>query len=240
MPGTEALYPSPTLINVSDTSASNSTPLTAYDAITQHVNATISTTDAIVSATESAQEFGIAVPDALTGTVLTSLMQLAAARRSTSPAAVIASPASAVVGLYLLAALDDGGVLTCIDPEIEHQSLAKKAFRDAGIRANRQRFLPSHPREVLGRLAPGAYDLVYLDVAPLDLIAVQEQAWPLLRPGGVLVMAGALLDGTIEDTSRNDRDTQAAREADQHFLAIEDATIMRLPIAAGMTILLKK
>lgn len=225
---------------MTDKTASTSTPPTAYDAVTQHVNETTPVADAIAGATESAREFGIAVPDVMTGTLLTSLMQLAAARRTTSPAAVIASPAAAVVGLHLLAALDDGGVLTCIDPEIEHQSLAKKAFRDAGIRTNRQRFLPSHPREVLGRLAPGAYDLVYLDVAPSDLVSVQDQAWPLLRPGGVLIMAGALLDGTIEDPSRTDRDTQAAREADQHFLALEDATLLRLPLAAGMSVLIKK
>lgn len=224
--------------SVSDTSSSAS-PLTALDAVVQHVNATTPQSDAIGRAIESAREYGVAVPDAMTGAFLTAMMSLASARRTGHPAAVIASPAAGVVGLHLMAGLADDGVLTCIDPELEHQALAKQAFRDAGIRPNRQRFLPSPPTEVMDRLAPSSYDLVYLDVEPSAILAAQEKAWPLLREGGVLVIPGALLDGTVEDTSRTDRDTAAARLADQQLLELEGARVVRLPIAAGATILVK-
>nr|WP_120491311.1 class I SAM-dependent methyltransferase [Corynebacterium lactis] len=224
---------------MSDTTSS-AAPLTALDAIAQHVNATTAQSDAITRACESASEYGVAVPDAMTGSFLTAMMTLASARRDGHPAAVIASPAAGVVGLHLAAGLADDGVLTCIDPELEHQSLAKQAFRDAGIRPNRQRFLPSSPVEVMDRLAPDSYDLVYLDVDPSMILAAQEKAWPLLRAGGVLIIPGALLDGTVEDDSRTDRDTVAARMADQQLLELEGATVVRLPIAAGATVLLKK
>lgn len=214
-------------------------PISALDAVAKHVNATSPSSDVFDAARESASEYGVNVPDPMTGAVLTTLMKLAAARRDRHASAVVVSPAAGVVGLHLLEALPEGGILTCIDPEIEHQNLAKKAFRSANVRANRQRFLPSHPRDVLDRLAPGAYDLVYLDVAPAVILRLQQQAWSLLSPGGILVLPGALLDGTLEDTSRTDRDTTAARDADKALLELEGATVMRLPIAAGTTVLVK-
>lgn len=221
-------------------SSSSASPLSAFDAIAQHVNNTTVTSEAIASAEESAREYGVAVPDAMTGAALTTLMSLASARRDGHPTAIVVSPAAGVVGLYLAAGLASDGILTCIDPELEHQALAKAAFREAGIRPNRQRFLPSQPLEVMDRLAVDSYDLVYLDVAPSLLRATQEKAWPLLKSGGILILTGALLDGTIEDASRTDRDTAAAREADEYVLSLDDAYVMRLPIAAGTTVLLKK
>ena len=187
---------------MSETSSS-ATPLSARDAIAQHVNNTTVVSEALESARESAREYGVAVPDTMTGAALTSLMALTSARRDGHPAAVIASPA-------------------------------------AGIRPNRQRFLPSQPLEVMDRLAADSYDLVYLDVAPAILRAAQEKAWPLLRSGGALVLTGALLDGTVADSSRTDRDTVAAREADEYMLQLDDAYVMRLPLAAGTTVLVKK
>lgn len=222
-----------------DTSTSAS-PLSALDAIAQHVNKTTPASEAITSACESAREYGVAVPDDMAGAALTALMAMTSSRRDGHPAAVIASPAAGVVGLHLAAGLGEDGVLTCIDPEIEHQSLAKAAFRAVGIRPNRQRFLPSQPLEVMERLAADSYDLVYLDVAPVSIRAAQEKAWPLLRSGGALVIVGALLDGTVADESRSDRDTAAAREADEYLMQLEDALVMRLPLAAGTTILVKK
>lgn len=219
-------------------SAANS--LSAFDAISQHINGTTVISEAIASARESAREYGVPVPDAMTGAVLTTLMSLASARREGHPAAIIASPAAGVVGLHLAAGLAPDGVLTCIDPELEHQSLAKSAFREAGVRPNRQRFLPSQPLEVMDRLAAESYDLAYLDVAPTLLRAAEEKAWPLLKRGGILILTGALLDGTIEDSSRTDRDTAAARETDEYVLTLDDAFVMRLPVSAGTTVLVKK
>ncbi|MEJ6019294.1 O-methyltransferase [Corynebacterium sp. H113] len=220
-------------------STSSNAPFSALDAIRNHINSTTVADEALVAARDDAAEFGLSTPDDVSGSVLTMLMTLATARRTTNAAAVAATPAAGVVGLHLIAGMPNGGQLTCIDPEIEHQKLARDAFKRAGAVASRHRFLPSHPREVLGRLALDAYDLVYINAEPTDVIAIQELAWPLLRSGGVLVFTGVLLDGTVADDTRTDRDTVAAREAEKHLLAIEDATIARLPIGAGTVVLVK-
>lgn len=224
---------------------SSPAPVSALEAIVEHVNATTPTAAAVARAVESAREYGIATPDAMTAATLTALANLASARRDSHPAAVIASPAAGVVGLHVAAGIGEQGVLTCIDAELEHQALAKEAFREGGIRPNRQRFLPSEPLEVMQRLAPEAYDFVYLDVAPTAIAAARAKAWPLLRSGGIMVIVGSLLDGTVEDDSRSDRDTVAAREADAAEVARADsadadALLLRLPVAAGTTVLVKK
>ena len=56
----------------------------------------------------------------------------------------------------------------------------------------------------------------------------------------MLIFAGVLLDGTIADESRRDRDTNAAREAEKHLLEREDALVARLPIGSGAIALIKK
>ena len=226
----------PKLGPVTDSAA----PISALDAMSAHINATAVADDALAGARDDAAEFGLPVPDAVAGGTLTALAALASARRPDGPAAVAATPAVGVVGLHLFAGMPDNGVLTCIDPEIEHQKLARDAFRRAGIGSSRHRFLPSRPLDVLGRLAPGAYDLIYADAAPAEVAAFRERAWPLLSDGGVLIFAGVLLDGTIADESRRDRDTVAAREAEQHLLEREDALVTRMPIGAGAIALIKK
>ena len=82
--------------------------------------------------------------------------------------ALIGGVTLAVLGLYVLAGMPDNGILTCIDPEAEHQRSAKEAFREAGYAPSRGRFLPSRPLEVMGRLANDAYQVIYADVAALD------------------------------------------------------------------------
>ena len=42
------------------------------------------------------------------------------------------------------------------------------------------------------------------------------------------------------EAARRDRDTVAAREADEYVRQMEDALVTRLPLGAGMTILTKR
>ena len=189
-------------------------------------------------AREEATENGVPAPSASVGDLLTVL----AASSRASQGAVAVTPAAGVVGLHLLAGLQDKATLTCIEPEAALQAEAKEAFRAAGFAPSRVRFLTSRPLDVMGRLAAGAYSLVYADVAPGELSQLIDAAWPLLAPGGMLVIAGSLLDGTITDASRKDRDTEAAREAEvivDKQAREAGAVVARLPLDGGVTLLTK-
>lgn len=220
----------------------------------------------LIDARSDASEYSLTTPSVAVGELLGTLAAAAgsagaagsaaaagasgAATAGPATGAVAITPAAGVVGLHILAGLPAKASLTCIDPEADHQSRAKAAFRDAGFGASRARFLPSRPLDVLGRLATGAYHLVYADVDPVDLPAVIKAAWPLLSPGGTLVLSGSLLDATITDPTRKDRGTLAAREADElidKFAAGEaegfegeSAVVTRLPLDSGITLVTRR
>ncbi|MDY3127863.1 MAG: class I SAM-dependent methyltransferase [Corynebacterium sp.] len=208
----------------------------AYEAINQFVTETSPSTEAMEAARAHAEEFGLRVPSVPVGQLITTLTAVA---QGDKVQAVAITPVSSIVGLYLLEGLGKNGIVTCIDPEAEHQAHAKETFRKAGHSPARIRFLPSRPLDVMSRLANDSYQVIYADVAPLDLPAVVKAAWPLLAPHGTLVLPDVLLDATIADTSRTDRATAAAREADSYLQDLEGAQITRLPLGSGLTLATK-
>ncbi|QGU02386.1 Putative O-methyltransferase [Corynebacterium kalinowskii] len=203
-----------------------------------YIKNTTDSTPAMETAYQHAEEFHLSTPDAITGALLRTLA--AGAATPAAAGAIVVTPAASVVGLYLLEGLGNKGHLTCIDPESEHQKKAKACFQQAGYKSSSFRFLPSRPLEVMGRLANNSYQFVYGDVAPVDQRAFIDAAWPLLVEGGVLVLADSLLDGTLSDTTRTDRDTVSAREADAYLRDLDKALVTRLPLGAGMTIVTKQ
>lgn len=207
---------------------------TAFDALRSYIESTSEVPEELDEARHDAAEFALDVPDETTGQLLSTLA--ATSCQNDSSGAVAITPAVSVVGLYLLHGLPPGTTLTCIDPEAEHQNKARSIFRSAGYTTSRVRFLPSRPLDVMGRLASGAYQLVYVDVSPMDLPTVIDAAWPLLGTGGTLVLPDVLLDGTLADLTRKDRDTVSAREADEKVRGLDNALVTRLPLGAGMTL----
>ena len=211
----------------------------AFTSLTSYIeSAPMDANHAIARA--DAAEYGLTAPSPALGNLLGTLAAGAGAAGSGATGAVAITPAAGVVGLHILHGLPEKSTLTCIDPEADHQNRAKALFREAGYPTSRTRFLPSRPLDVLGRLATQAYHVVYMDVEPVDLPAAIESAWPLLSPGGTLMVVGSLLDGTIADPSRKDRDTLAAREADEVVDGFEGAVVTRLPLDAGVTLVTRK
>lgn len=201
----------------------------------EYIESTSTPDKALDAAMTEAREVGLNVPDVMTGQLLETL-----ACTTKAQAMVAMTPAADVAGLYLLSGASDTAVLTCIDPEPEHQQRAKSTFRQAGHSSQKVRFLPSRPLEVLGRLAKGSYQVIFAEVSPIDLKSLVEAALPLLSEGGVLLLADALLDGTLGDDSRKDRDTVSAREADAFIRELEGVVVARLPLGAGLTMITKR
>ncbi|WJY97300.1 O-methyltransferase [Corynebacterium fournieri] len=201
--------------------------------------------EALQRAREDAAENGVPTPSHVVGDLLSVLAAGGAdgtGGTGGTQGAVAVTPAAGVAGLHILAGLRDKATLTCIEPEAALQAGAKESFRAAGFAPSRVRFLTSRPLDVMGRLATGAYQLIYADVSAVELRPLIDAAWPLLAPSGTLVIAGSLLDGTVADTTRRDRDTEAARDADAYVdtLALDGAAVARLPLDGGLTLLTKR
>jgi len=141
-----------------------------------------------------------------------------------------------VSGLWLLAGMREDGVLTTIDIEPEHQHLAKQAFAEAKIAPGRTRLIAGRAQDVLPRLADESYDLVFVDATPIGQPHFVEEGVRLLRPGGVIVVHRAALDGRAGDPEAHDADVAAVREA-ARFIAEDDRlTPVLVPLGDGLLV----
>jgi predicted O-methyltransferase YrrM len=139
-----------------------------------------------------------------------------------------------VSGLWLLRGMRDDGVLTSIDIEPEHQRLAREAFAEEGIPANRTRLIAGRALEVLPRLADGSYDLVFVDADKLEYAAYVEEALRLLRPGGVLALDNALWHDRVADPAQRDPETVTLRELGKALRDDDRVVPVLLPVGDGL------
>jgi predicted O-methyltransferase YrrM len=131
-----------------------------------------------------------------------------------------------VSGLWLLHGMPPDAVLTSVDVEPEHQALARQSFAAAGFGPSRFRLIVATARTMLPRLADGAYDLMFVDGAVLDYPYCVEEAYRILRPGGLLLVNNGFGEA--------DEDAAALREAVDRLRDDPLWTSMLLPIGTGL------
>lgn len=139
-----------------------------------------------------------------------------------------------VSGLWLLAGMRADGVLTSVDTDAEHQRAAKRAFADQKVPPGRFRLINGSASEVLPRLTDGAYDLVFVDGPKPDYQEYLTQSLRLLRPGGVVVLAGMLGRGRIGEPSARDPETVALREVTRTIREHEELVSLLIPLGEGL------
>ncbi|MGW5388068.1 O-methyltransferase [Nocardia sp. NPDC003963] len=183
----------------------------------------------LVSARERATELGAAPVPPSVGALLSMYAQLLDAR-----AVVEVGTGAGVSGLWLLDGMREDGTLTTIDSEPEHQRAAKESFRAAEIPLARTRLINGRALDVLPRLADGAYDLVFLDAAPIEHPQYIAEAVRLLRAGGAVLLHNALLGGRVPDPSVRDPATQAVRSATRVVAEDPGLTSVLIPLGDGL------
>jgi predicted O-methyltransferase YrrM len=187
--------------------------------------------DALRAARARAAEIGVAAIDPATGAVLRLLAASVGAK-----AAVELGTGAGVSTLWLLRGLTPDGVLTSVDADGEHQRLAKASLADAGIPNGRARLIQGRALEVLPRLSEAAYDLVFCDAARSENADYLAAALTLLRPGGLVVFAGALAGGRVAEPTARDAETVAMRELAKLVRDEERLTSALLPVGAGLLV----
>jgi predicted O-methyltransferase YrrM len=154
-----------------------------------------------------AEEVGIGPVSPGAGAVLRFLAAAVSAR-----SVVEIGTGTGVSGTWLLRGMRPDGTLTTIDVEAEHLRLARRTYADAGMAPNRSRLITGRALDVLPRLTDRAYDLVFCDADRREGTDYLTQALRLLRPGGIVVFAGALADGQAADPMARAADAVAVRE----------------------------
>lgn len=166
-------------------------------------------------------ELGI---EPVTPSVGAQLAVLAAASRATNIIEI--GTGVGVSGLWLLSGAPDA-VLTSIDLEVDHQQVARRAFIEAGIPANRLRLIAGRASEVLPRMNEASYDLVVIDADPGSVIEYVEHGLRLVRTGGIVVVIHALWRGRVADPAQRD-ETVAGFRLLLKEIATSDAVIASL------------
>ena len=206
-------------------------PLSRAERILTHAESAITEDGIVAAARERAVEAGAGAVTPAVGALLSLLARLAGGK-----AVVEVGTGAGVSGLWLLAGMRADGVLTTIDIEPEHQHLAKQSFAEAGIGPGRTRLISGRAQDVLTRLADESYDLVFIDAQPADQPHFVEEGVRLLRPGGVIVVHRASLDGRVSDPAAHDADVTAAREAARRIAEDERLTPVVVPLGDGLLV----
>ncbi|WP_420122613.1 O-methyltransferase [Nakamurella sp.] len=191
--------------------------------------------EVVLAARARAADLGASPTGSGTAAALTFLASAIVAR-----SVVEIGTGTGVSGLHLLAGMAPDGILTTIDIEAEYQRAAKKAFFEAGIAPTRTRLINGRALDVLPRLTDGAYDMVVVDGAPTEYPQYVAEALRLLRPGGVLVVDGALGGDKVADPTQRDADTVAVRDAGRLVRDDESLTAMLVPLGDGLLAAVKR
>jgi len=191
--------------------------------------------EAGAAARRAAAELRLSSPSRGAAQALTFLARVLDAK-----AVVEVGTGTGVAALALFAGMSRDGVLTTIDPEAEHQNIARRIITTTGVRQQRLRTIAGSPLTVLPKLTDGAYDLVLVNGDKLEYPEHVEQALRLLRHGGVLVVHHALLGGAVADPGDDADETLTVRDvlaavADE----LADLTPVLLPVGDGLLAVVK-
>ncbi|MFM2023978.1 MAG: hypothetical protein RIR89_1370 [Actinomycetota bacterium] len=188
----------------------------------------------IRAARRSANELGVESITEATGNQLAVLAGITKAK-----SIVEVGTGAGVSGLWLLSASNDS-VLTTIDSEPEYQLAARENFKRAEIAPSRIRVISGKAQSVLANMAEAGYDLVFLDLNPVDLDQVLPLAVGLTRPGGALVLAHALWRDRVPNPTLRDEETSAIRSAMQKLADSEDFAVSISLVGDGLLIAHKR
>ena len=183
----------------------------------------------LASARERADQVGVTPISSGGGAALSFLASVLDAR-----AVVEIGTGTGVSGVWLLRGMRADGILTTVDLEAEHQRLAREAFTEAGIAAQRVRTIPGAALDVLPRLTDAHYDIVFADGDPTEYAAYLTEALRLLRPGGVVAFDHALWHDQVADPARRDEETVAVRDLTRAISDHDALVPLLLPVGDGL------
>jgi predicted O-methyltransferase YrrM len=187
--------------------------------------------DVLKAARSRADEVGVTPIGAGGGAVLRFLTSLIGAR-----AVVEIGTGTGVSGVWMLRGMRPDGVLTTVDTEGEHQRLARQAFTEAGIAAQRVRLIPGAALDVLPRLTDGHYDVVFCDGDKSEYAEYLAEALRLLKPGGIVAFDNALWHDRVADPAQRDPETVSIRELGRAMREHDALLPVLLPVGDGLLV----
>jgi caffeoyl-CoA O-methyltransferase len=169
------------------------------------------------------------------GAFLTLLTKLVGAR-----SAVEVGTFTGYSSLCIARGLPADGRLLCCDVSDEWTSIARKAWKAAGVQ-----------NKIELKLAPGAdtlralpqeetIDLAFIDADKPGYPVYYEEILSRLRPNGVLLVDNVLWSGRVVDPDADDDNTKAIKAFNDMVAADDRVEAVMLPISDGLTLIRKR
>ena len=145
--------------------------------------------------------------------------------------------------LCIAKALPDNGHLDACDIDPEITAIAKSYWHKAGL-AKKISLHIGPAISTLDKLIESnqsdTYDFAFIDAHKPEYIEYYERALQLTRKGGVILIDNVLWSGYPANIERQDEDTVAIRQFNEHLQSDERVMISMLPVADGITLALKR
>jgi caffeoyl-CoA O-methyltransferase len=135
--------------------------------------------------------------------------------------------------------LGPGGHLLCCDVSREWTSLARTAWREAGV-ADRIELRIGPGLETLRSLPPGEqFDFAFIDADKTGYGQYYEEVLTRLRPGGLILLDNMLQGGRVADDHADGEDVRAIRTLNDAIAADPRVKVVLLPIGDGVSVVQK-
>ncbi|MEM7062508.1 MAG: class I SAM-dependent methyltransferase [Cyanobacteria bacterium P01_B01_bin.77] len=145
--------------------------------------------------------------------------------------------------LWMALALPADGILITCDIREECRALAIPHWQAAGV-ADKIDLRIAPALDTLNCLLEtgqsGAFDFAFIDADKTSYSQYYEKCLELMRPGGLIAIDNVLWGGDVADPEKIDPDTVALRALNQTLHQDPRIELSMLPIADGLTLVLKR
>jgi predicted O-methyltransferase YrrM len=144
--------------------------------------------------------------------------------------------------LSVALALPEGGRLVALDVSKDYTDRARRYWNEAGMDGRIELRLGPGLATLDKMIADGEgpFDMVFIDADKTNYDSYYEQAFRLLRPGGVIALDNMLWSGAVADPTVNDPDTSALRALNAKIQADERVDMALATIADGVMLVRKR
>ena len=145
--------------------------------------------------------------------------------------------------LAVALALPPEATIVCCDVSDEWTSIARPFWSEAGV-ADRIELRLGPALATLDALlaegAEGTFDFVFVDADKAEYPAYYDRLVRLVRPGAVLLWDNVFWGGDVIRPEVDDADVRGIRELNERLATDERVSLAMLPVADGLTMLVKR
>lgn len=172
------------------------------------------------------------------GQLMALLVQLMGAKRTLEIGVFTGYSALAVA----LALPDDGQMIAC-DVSEEYTAIARRYWQQAGV-AHKIDLRLAPALDTLDQLLTDGYgesfDFAFIDADKSNYDHYYERSLQLVRSGGLIAIDNVLWSGRVADTKTPDNRTRKIQALNQKIHQDSRVTLSLVPIADGVTLVLKR